>query len=567
MVAGKQIPADLVVKGAKIVNVFTGALMDGDVAIADGVIAGIGSYEGIETIDAESRYIVPGFMDGHVHIESSMLAPREFAKVLLRHGVTTVVTDPHEIVNVAGTDGLDYMLSSAEGLPLDIFVMLPSCVPVTPFESNGAVLEAERMAPYYAHPQVLGLAEVMNYPAVASAEASMLGKLAGAQAKRIDGHAAGIDRERLNVYPAAGIVTDHESVSADEARNRLDLGMYLMIREGTVAKNLEALLPVVTERNARRCLFVTDDKLLGDLIDEGSIDHVVRLAIRQGLDPITAIQMATINTAECFELRGRGAIAPGYRADFLLLDDLERVGIHAVYVQGECVVRQGMIQEKAFPEEPARKHLADTLPMLNVKPVQPGDLALPLTSDSCNVIEIIPNQIVTRHLKESVGRHNGVFRPSIAKDQLKLAVVERHRGTGNIGLGIVKGLGLRKGAIASTVSHDSHNIVIAGTSDEDMLAALEHLVEIQGGLVVVKGGKVAASLPLPVAGLMSEREYGEVYANCRRLNEALAEIGAPKDFDPFLTLSFLTLPVIPALKLTDLGLFDFEAFRLVPVEA
>lgn len=566
-VAAKREPADLVVKNGKIVNVFTGTTMEGDVAIVDGYFAGIGVYEGRETLQADGKYIVPGLIDGHVHIESSMLAPPEFAKILLSHGVTTAITDPHEIGNAAGTAGLDYMLACSESLPLDIFVMLPSCVPATPFETGGATLEAADLAPYYAHPRVLGLAEVMNYPAVANGEAPMLNKLAGAQPHLIDGHAAGVSREGLNVYMASGIRTDHEGVTLEEAQARLDLGMYLMIREGTVAKNLDALLPAVTPGNARRCLFVTDDKLPDELSEEGSVDHIIRLAVARGLDPVTAIRMATIHAAECYGLRDRGAIAAGYAADFLLVDDLASLKIEAVYKRGMAVVEQERLVESAFTASAPFERLAADLPRMNAKPTAIGDLAVPLSSASCNVIEIIPNQIVTRHLVEDVEVRNGSFLPSTARDQLKLAVIERHHATGNIGLGIVKGFGLRKGAIASSVSHDSHNIVVVGTSDEDMLAAIEQVVRMNGGLAVVADRETRASLALPIAGLMTDRPHGEVNAEMKRLNAALTDIGAPGSFNPFLTLSFLTLPVIPALKLTDHGLFDFEAFKIIPVQA
>ncbi|RAV06279.1 hypothetical protein DQG13_00005 [Paenibacillus sp. YN15] len=349
--AGKQIPADLVIKHGAIVNVFTGELMEGDIAIVDGVIAGIGSYEGREVIDARGKVIVPGFIDGHVHIESSMLLPREFAKVELQHGVTTVIADPHEIANVAGVNGIQYMLDDAKEVPLDIFVMLPSCVPATSVESNGATLEAEHLSPFMADPRVLGLAEVMDFPSVANADKEMVDKLVMTQLKGglIDGHAAGIRREELNIYMTAGIRTDHESINSQEAKDRLELGMYLMIREGTVAKDLEALLPVVTARNSRRCLFVTDDKHLDDLLEEGSVDHIVRLAIRKGLDPIMAIQMATLNAAECFGLRHLGAVAPGYQADLLLLDNLNDISIHQVYKKGRCVVGKAQLQQKEFP--------------------------------------------------------------------------------------------------------------------------------------------------------------------------------------------------------------------------
>lgn len=564
LVAAKKIPADTVVKHGKILNVFTGEFMEGDLAIVDGMIAGIGSYEGKEIIDATSKMIVPGFIDGHVHIESSMLPPREFAKVVVQHGVTTVITDPHEIANVAGVAGIQYMLDASKGVPLDIFVMLPSCVPATSFETSGAKLEAEHLRPFMDDPRVLGLAEVMDFPSVAEAKEDMLDKLLMTKSHggMIDGHGAGLTREDLNIYMSAGIRTDHESINSKEAKDRLELGMYLMIREGTVAKDLEALLPVVTPQNSRRCLFVTDDKLLDDLIEEGSVDHIVRFAIQKGLDPITAVQMVTLNAAECFGLRQLGAIAPGYQADFLLLDDLSTVAIHQVYKKGECVVEGGQLNHFPSPSSP---HQSTSLPNINTKKVTEKDLEIPLSSNTCHIIEINPNQLVTNHLKETVTIRDGVFSPSIEKDQLKLAVIERHKATGNVGMGVVKGFQLKKGAIASTVAHDSHNIVVVGTSDQDMLVAIEHVTKTKGGLVVVEGGEVLASLPLPVAGLMSDNEYRAVYESLKSLNEPLHTIGAPEHFNPFLTLSFLTLAVIPKLKLTDKGLFDFSSFSLIDV--
>ena len=469
LVAGKKIPADTVVKEAKILNVFTGEWMEGDLAIVDGVIAGIGQYEGNEIIDAQGKIIVPGFIDGHVHIESSMLTPREFAKVVLQHGITAVVTDPHEIGNVAGTKGIQYMLEDAKQLPLDIFVMLSSCVPTTPFETNGARLDAEQLQPFLSEPEVLGLAEVMDFPSVASGNQTMLDKISMTldYGGVIDGHAAGLKREDLNIYMSAGIRTDHECTNSQEAKDRLDLGMYLMIREGTVAKNLEALLPVVTSKNSRRCLFVTDDKLIDDLVDEGSVDHIVRLAIKKGLDPVTAIQMVTINTAECFGLRQIGAIAAGYQADFLLLDDLESISIHQVYKKGTCIVKQGQVTETSFKGSSSAQ--SESLPNIHTKEVTLKDLKIPLSSDVCHVIGIIPNSLVTQHVKETVKVENGFFVPSIENDQLLLAVIERHKATGNVGLGIVKGFQIKKGAIATTVAHDSHNIVAVGTSEKKCL--------------------------------------------------------------------------------------------------
>lgn len=565
-VAGKKRPADFVVKEGKILNVFTGEFMKGDLAIVDGVIAGIGTYEGYEVLDAKGKILVPGFIDGHVHIESSMLTPREFSKVVLPHGVTAVITDPHEIGNVAGTDGIQYMLDDAKQLPMDIFVMLPSCVPTTPYETNGARLEAEELKPFLSKPEVLGLAEVMDFPSVAAGNEIMLDKITMTYdyGSVIDGHAAGLKRDDLNIYMSAGIRTDHECINSQDAKDRLDLGMYLMIREGTVAKNLDALLPVVTPQNSRRCLFVTDDKLIDDLVEEGSVDHVVRLAIQKGLDPVTAIQMVTLNTAECFGLRHLGAIAPGYQADFLLLDDLETISIDQVYKKGKCIVNQGKITETAFSATAAVGR--DVHFEINAKEVTAEELRLPLASDACHVIGVIPNSLVTDHLKETVQVENGFFVPSIEKDQLLLAVIERHQETGNIGLGIVKGFQIKKGAMATTVAHDSHNIVAVGASEEEILLAIKQVIQTNGGLAVVDGKEVLASLSLPVAGLMSNEPYQAVHQSLNQLNEAVRKIGAPNTFNPFLTLSFLTLPVIPELKLTDKGLFEFTSFSHIDVE-
>ncbi|SFE56567.1 adenine deaminase [Paenibacillus catalpae] len=573
-VTAKRAAADLVIRNGKIVNVFTGSIMTGDIAVVDGMIAGIGEYkDGQTVIDASGQWIIPGLIDGHVHIESSMLTPREFAKVVLQHGVTAVVTDPHEIANVMGREGIQYMLDQSEGLPLDIYVNLPSCVPSTPFETSGAVLEAEELHPFFHHPKVLGLAEVMDFPALAAGSPGLITKLADAadHHAHIDGHAAGISREQLNLYMAAGIRTDHEAINAEEARQRLELGMYLMLREGTVAKDLEALLPAVTPQNSRRCLFVTDDKLIDDLLEEGSVNYSIRLAVSKGLDPVTAIQMATLNAAECFGLRHQGAIAPGYKADLVILDDLGSMSIRQVYKEGVCVFQNGELNEAAFPESISPSSVsASTAAVIRngMKPLKPDALHLPLQSDFCNVIGIIPNSLVTLHLQEQVQRDQEQrFLASVERDQLKLAVVERHHRTGHIGLAIVKGFGLRKGAIVSSVAHDSHNIICAGVSDKDMLTAIEHVVSMNGGLAVALDGRVLASLALPVGGLLSEQSYKEVYTEMQSLYETLRTIGAPDTFNPFLTLSFLALPVIPELKLTDKGLFRFASNAHIGVQA
>lgn len=568
-VAAKKVPADLVIKNGTIVNVFTGEFMSGDIAITEGMIVGIGSYDGVETIDAQNKIIVPGFIDGHVHIESSLLTPKEFSKVVLQHGVTSVITDPHEIANVAGVDGIQFMLEEAKNLPMDIYVMLSSCVPATAFENNGALLNAEQLEPFLSEPEVLGLAEVMDFFSVKNGDSVMMDKIAMVQEANgfIDGHAAGLTREELNIYLTAGIRTDHESIDAQEAKDRLDLGMYLMIREGTVAKDLMALLPAVTAKNARRCLFVTDDKLIDDLLAEGSIDHIVRLAIQKGLDPITAIQMGTLNTAECFNLKNLGAIAPGYQADFLILDDLETVAINQVYKKGVMISDSGNLTNGLFETNVEKKLIGADLAKINTQELTTAALAIPLTDSLCNVIGIIPNSLVTNHLKENVTVKNDCFIPSTENDQLKIVVIERHNGTNHVGLGIVKGFRLTKGAIATTVAHDSHNIVAVGTSDQEILKAVEQVIRTNGGLAVVAGKEVLASLALPVAGLMTESDYLVVNQNLKELNQAVATIGEELNFNPFLTLSFLTLPVIPKLKLTDLGLFDFEQSAHIAIQA
>ncbi|PFP24605.1 adenine deaminase [Bacillus sp. AFS073361] len=567
-VSSKREPADTVIKNGKIIDVFTGEIIEGDLAIVDGYFAGIGEYEGKKMIDAKGLYISPAFIDGHVHIESSMITPKEFAKVLLPHGVTTVVADPHEIANVLGTDGIQYMLDSSEHLPFDFFFMLPSCVPATEFETSGATLNAADLKPFYLEPRVLGLAEVMNFPAVLKAEQEMLEKILQAKqfGKKIDGHAAGLSANDINVYMAAGIRTDHESTTAAEAKERLQRGMYLMIREGTVAKDLQQLITIVNERNARRCLFVTDDKHLDDLVHDGSIDYNVRLAIATGLSPITAFQMATINAAECFGLENKGAIAPGYKADFFLFDDMNKINIRTVFKDGKAVVNNGQLtmdlNTQTFVETERLRN------SVRYHELTEKHFHIPLRTNKANIIEIIPNSLVTRHLIEKVEKNDGgFFQTSITNDQLKLAVIERHHLKNQIGLGIVKGLGLKSGAIATTIAHDSHNLIIAGTTDDDMVMATKAIKEMQGGLVVVNQGEVIASLELSIAGLMSDRPYQEVYSGLKEINLALQKLGANHHFNPFLTLSFLALPVIPELKLTDKGLFLVSKFKHIDLDA
>ncbi|WP_445612507.1 adenine deaminase [Geobacillus sp. YF-1] len=565
--AAKQTKTDLVIKNGKIVNVFTREIVEGDLAIAEGTIVGIGRYEGKETMDAKGRYICPGLIDGHVHIESSMVPPSEFARVVLPHGVTTVIADPHEIANVAGVHGIQFMLDDAKRTPLDVYIMLPSCVPAASFEHAGAVLSAADLAPFFNDERVLGLAEVMDYPSLREQHPSMLDKLAlAANSNRlIDGHLAGLDADAINVYRSACIHTDHECVTADEALERIRRGMYVLIRQGSVAKDLDKLLPAVTEHNARRFLFCTDDKHLDDLWFEGSVDHNVRLAIRAGLDPLLAIQMATLNAAECYRLSTKGAVAPGYDADFLLLEDLETLNITHVFKSGRLVAEYG--RTTFHSESSACRVQSELRQSIRCQPVTEADLRIPMRKgNNAHVMEIIPNHLHTNHRITEVDVQDGAFSPSVERDLLKLVVVERHRGLG-IGLGIVRGFGFQAGAIASSIAHDSHHIIAAGTNDGDLVIAIEQLRQQQGGLAVVKNGTVLASLPLEIGGLMTGKDYTEVLNELKQIDQALKAIGADGSFNPFITLSFLALPVIPELKLTDQGLFDVKRWEFIPVEA
>jgi adenine deaminase len=566
--AAKKTKADVVIINGKIIDVFNGEIIEETIAITDGVIVGIGDYEGEQTIDANGKYISPGFIDGHVHIESAMVTPYQFSNVVIPHGVTTVIADPHEIANVSGANGIKFMIDSAKNVPLNTYFMLPSCVPATPFENAGANLSAQDLQPFYEEDSVLGLAEVMDFPSVFNQEPDMMEKLINANqlGKKIDGHAAGISGDPLNIYLTAGIKTDHECVTPEEAYDRLKRGMYVMLREGSAAKDLLALLPVVTERNARRCLFVTDDKHLDDLIAEGSIDYSIYLCIKKGLDPMLAYQMATINAAECFGLKTKGAIAPGYDADLVLLNDLKKVTIDQVFIKGQLIAAKGScIESSENTSSPITipPSLTDTV-KLNEFSLDHLQLPSPDNANA-NVIEIIPNKIITKHIVEEIESNNGLFQPSIEKDQLKLAVFERHAYTGNIGLGIAKGFGLTSGAIATTVAHDSHNVVALATNDQDLHKAIEVMKKLGGGMVVIKDNEILASLQLEIAGLMTATPFAQVNDQLKQIDKALIKIGFKGGFNPFLTLSFLALPVIPELKLTDLGLFQVKNFQHIPV--
>lgn len=558
-VANKEIPADVVIKNAKVLDIFNLEWIEEEIAIVDGVIAGLGTYEGKEEVDAQGKMLVPGLIDAHVHIESSMVTPKEFEKVVLPHGVTTVVTDPHEIANVAGKEGISFMMKDSEKTSLNVFFMLPSSVPATPFERSGAKLEEKDLRPFYTHPRVLGLAEVMDYPGVRQAHPAVIDKLIGAAEYKIDGHGASLDTHGVNIYAAAGIQTDHECTTVEQAKDRLRRGIKVMLRQGSVAKNLVDLLPVVNERNSSHLMFCTDDRHLDDLIEEGSIDFNVRLAIQEGLDPLLAIQMGTLNAAQTFGLSQKGAIAPGYDADFLIIDDLYSFTIEQVFTSGKCVAENGnwIANDSQETEGNERIMHSITLPHITEK-----QLAIEIPDEKeVPVIEIIPNQIETIKQIRKIPTEAGQFISSTEEDLLKLAVIERHHGTGNIGLGIVNGLGLTNGAIATTIAHDSHNLIVAGSNDQDMLKAIEAIESLGGGIVVVRENKVLASLQLDIGGLMSTDSYHKVSQKVTELHKALRKISKYDHFNQFLTLSFLSLPVIPELKLTDMGLFDVSTFK------
>jgi len=555
-------PADLVLKNARIINTLIGETEQGNVAICGDRVAGVGDYQKArEIIDLQGAYLAPGLINGHTHIESSMLHPAQYARTVVPRGTLTVVTDLHEIANVCGIEGIKFVINWAQKLPLDMLFMAPSCVPATTLETSGAQISAEEIKKLLAYPNVIGLGEMMNFPGVVSGVEEVLNKIIVSQGRVIDGHAPGLAGKELNAYMAAGILSDHESTTFDEGKEKLKRGMYLMIREGSSEKNLDALLPLVNDKTYKRCLFVVDDRSCSDLLREGDIDAVVRKAIRRGLEPIRALQMATINSAEYFRRYDMGAIAPGYLANLITITDFSRLEIDMVFYRGKLVARQG---KPLFSLPNIRPELTGTV---HIKPLTIESLSLRAkrsnrTKETSPIIEIVPRQIITRKRTEKVKVVEGLIQPDTERDILKLVVVERHKASGNIGLGLVKGFGLRQGALASSVAHDSHNIVAVGTNDSDILAAIEQIERLQGGLVVCSGGEILASLPLPVAGLLSSEPAEIVVAQFDKLEEAAAGLGNLPP-SPFSILSFLALPVIPELRLTDLGLVDVMALRLI----
>ena len=521
---------------------------------------GFGSYEAEKVVDVNGRYVAPGFIDGHVHIESSMACIAEFARAVLVHGTTTVAADPHEIANVLGSAGISYMLQSADGQPMNLYFTLPSCVPATEMETAGARLTVEDLQPFFNQERIIALAEMMNYPGVISGDAAVLLKINAARRhkKPVDGHAPGLGGSELHAYIAAGVQSDHECTTEREAREKLMAGMMIMIRQGTGARNLKALLPVVNEKTSRRMMWCTDDRHPHDLISDGHIDSIVREAIQSGLDPLLAIQMATLNPAEYFGLHHLGAIAPGRQADLIVFRDIKKPVAEQVYHRGILTAEKGKIRpEIEFPT-------AAALPPAMHVDLRKIDFSIPAEKKHLRVIEIVPDQLITRQCIEKTPVKNSQAVSDPSRDLLKIAVVERHKGTGNIGKGFVKGFGLKRGALASSVAHDSHNIIIVGTSDKDMRAALEAVVKMEGGLAAVCDDRLLAALALPIAGLMSPEPVRTVRDQLEILLGMAHDMGAVLK-DPFMTLSFLALPVIPELKLTDKGLIDVNKFEGVPL--
>jgi len=567
-VARGEIPADLLLKNARIVNTFIGEIEQADVAIYGDRIAGVGDYgKAREIIDLQGKFLAPGLINGHTHIESSMLHPARYAQAVVPRGTLAVVTDLHEIANVCGFEGIKFVTELARNLPLDMLFMAPSCVPATHLETSGAQISSKEVKRILAHPKIIGLGEMMNFPGVVSGDEEVLKKISASKGKVIDGHAPGLAGKELNAYLSAGILSDHESTTMEEGKEKLRRGMYLMIREGSSEKNLDALLPLVTDNTYKRCFFVVDDRNCSDLLWEGDIDAVVRKAISRGLEPVRAIQMATINAAEYFRLYDRGGIGPGYIANLITITDLAKLEIDMVFYQGKLVAKQG---KPLFSLPPITLKLRDTV---RIKPPTAKSLKIPLprrerlgegeTSDETYpVIEIIPGQIVTRKAMEKIKIVDGAVMPDLKRDILKLVVVERHKASGNIGVGLVKGFGLKKGALASSVAHDSHNIIAVGANDFDILKAIEEINRLQGGLVVCANLEILASLPLPIAGLLSPEPLDVVVSRHEIVEKTAASLGNLPPA-PFALLSFLALPVIPELRLTDLGLVDVAEFKLL----
>lgn len=564
-IASGRIPADLVIKNCKVVNVYTHEILDGDIAVSDGVIAGVGTYEGVETVDAKGAYAIPGLIEGHIHIESSMVSPEEFARLVVPHGTTTIIADPHEIVNVCGIKGLNYMLDAAERTALDVKYMLPSCVPATPWEHSGAVIDAEAMEEPIKDPRILGLGEFMNSVGVVTTAEDDMKKitLCHRMGKIVDGHAPGVAGYDLTAYAAACIRDDHECTTVEEMQERIRNGMYVLLRQGSATQDLPLLIPGLTRENARRCLLCSDDRQSATLLDKGDLDDCLRICVEMGVDPIIAVQMATLNAAECFRLHDRGAIAPGLRADIVLVRDLKDFRVEKVWTKGVLTAENG-----TYLPEIQRQDISPVQGSVHIRDFSVDRLKMHLKRDNVLAMELVYGSLLTRKAQVEIQRDSAgdfVFDP--AQDIAKIAVVERHHNTGNVATALIKGYGIRQGAVAVTIAHDSHNVIVVGTSNEDMAAAVEALAAQNGGVILVKDGKVLAQMPLPIGGLMSDRSAQWVRDQLVVLHDlAFEELGVSRKIDPIMTLAFMSLPVIPEVKITDMGLFDVTAHEFISMD-
>jgi adenine deaminase len=555
-----ELKVDLLLCNVKLINLFSCEIIKTDIAIYDGKVVGFGEYDSRKSENLNGSYAAPGFIDGHVHIESSMLIPSEFARAVVPLGTTTIVADPHEIVNVLGVDGLKFMIEMSENLPLDIYFTVPSCVPATNLETSGALINSEDIKKWIDHPRILGLGEMMNFPGVIHREPEVLRKISIVREKPVDGHAPLLSGRDLSAYIIAGIGSDHESSNKEEALEKIRKGMFVMIREGSAARNMKTLLPLVSQSNSRFFGFVTDDRHPDFLMDFGHINSMVKEAIKSGLDPINVFQMASLNTAKYFGLKNVGAIAPGYRADIVIFDDFENLRIKKVYKEGKLVAKNGELLT------PLKMGISYPQNSVNIPPITEKSLKVEAQGDRINVIEVIENQIITKKKIYDATIVDNEVVSDLKRDILKVVVIERHNATGNIGIGFVKGFSLKAGSIASTVAHDSHNLIIIGLDDASIFTAIKVIKELGGGLAVIHNGEVKASLALPIAGLLSEKPLIDVRNSYDKLKSEASHLGCKLE-DPFMTLSFLALPVIPELKITDKGLVDVNKFEFIPLFA
>lgn len=565
-VAAGRKTADTVIKNCRIVDVYNGGILEGDIALCRGMIAGIGSYEGREEIDAEGKYAAPGFIDSHIHIESAYVSPEEIGRLLVPHGATTIIADPHEIVNVCGIRGLDYMLQAAEGTALDIKYMLPSCVPATPFEHAGANIDAEAMKGPIKNERILGLGEYMNFPGLINACESDLDKIMTAKenGKLIDGHSPGVSGRDLNAYAAALVHTDHECSTVEEMLDRISRGLYVLLRQGSACHDLRPLLRGLTPMNSRRCLLCSDDRQPKTILELGHLDNHLTICVEEGVDAITAIRMASLNAAECFRLYDRGAIAPGLRADIVLLDNLKDFSVSKVWIEGALVAENG---KYLLPVE--KWDISSVKGSFHVKDFSKEKLKMHLKSGHVNVIDILPGGVVTaKGVTDIELDTSGDFVRNPGADIVKIAVIERHQETGNVATALLRGYGIREGAVALSVAHDSHNIITVGVTDEEMEFAVQELIRQNGGIVLVKDGRVVESMPMPLGGLMSDQSGEWVDEKLTRIHDAAyRELGISENVEPVMTLCFMSLAVIPEVKLTDMGLFDVTKFDFITVEA